>query len=88
MGNKQNTFAPNETRVLNALRSRGRCSSVELSHILWLSDPRGVISRLRRKGVLIGDEWITSPNGKRYKSYFLINPEKTEISEHGSTGEI
>lgn len=43
----------------------------DISTILHLSDPRGHIAALRRKGFAISDEWVTTEYGGRFKRYFV-----------------
>ncbi|MBR3703066.1 MAG: hypothetical protein IKM12_05920 [Alistipes sp.] len=46
-------------------------SVVEMMQALFMSDPRGHICRLRKRGFSIGDEWHTTSEGNRYKRYFI-----------------
>lgn len=62
-----------QLRVLSML-SDGRAYTIaEISTALKLSDPRGIIRNLRRKGYPIGDMWQKAVYGTRYKKYFLRN---------------
>lgn len=61
-----------EGRVLNALRQATRpLSCIEITNIAGVSDPRGHISRLRRKGYPISDHWEKTREGNNYKRYFI-----------------
>lgn len=61
-----------EGRVLLALRTATRpLSCIEITNIAGVGDPRGHISRLRRKGHLISDLWDKSREGNKYKRYFI-----------------
>lgn len=61
-----------EGRVLLALRTATRpLSCIEITNIAGVSDPRGHISSLRRKGHPISDLWDKSQEGNRYKRYFI-----------------
>lgn len=57
--------------VLNLLRSHESLSVSEMSKLLGLADPRGHIAELRHKGYDIGDYWVKSEYGSRYKRYYL-----------------
>lgn len=79
MGNKngKKTFpAPVRDRVLSALVKGEKLSVIELTNICFVSDVRGHISRLRRIGYTINDEWVETKNG-RYKRYFM--PQHAEL---------
>lgn len=60
-----------QRKVIEMLRDGGRYSAADISARLRLSDPRGHISALRRKGFSVLDEWVTSEYGTRYKVYFI-----------------
>lgn len=57
-------------RVLALLQQGQRLSVIEITNAAYVSDARGHISRLRRKGYTIKDEWVTTTNG-RFKRYFM-----------------
>jgi hypothetical protein len=59
-------------RVLSyLLQASSPRSVVDVMRDLGLSDPRGHISRLRRRGYPIGDVWHTTSEGNRFKCYFV-----------------
>lgn len=60
-----------QRKVVDLLNDGGRYSAADISIRLNLSDPRGHISKLRRKGVQILDEWCTGEYSVRYKRYFV-----------------
>lgn len=60
-----------QRKVVNLLCEGGRYSAADISIRLNLSDPRGHISKLRRKGIQILDEWCVGEYGVRYKRYFV-----------------
>lgn len=67
-----NNLPRQQKRVLSYLLSKAKpCSNVDIMQALYLSDPRGHIAQLRRKGYPIGDVWCKSSDGNRYKRYFL-----------------
>lgn len=56
--------------VYNFLAGGRKYSIADISTALHLSDPRGHISQLQKKGIDIQDEWRKGEFG-RYKVYFL-----------------
>lgn len=61
-----------EGRVLQALQQAARpLSCIEITNIAGVSDPRGHISRLKRKGHPISYIWDKSRYGNRFKRYFI-----------------
>lgn len=61
-----------EGLVLLALREAARpLSCIEITNIAGVSDPRGHISRLKRKGHPISSFWDKSRYGTRFKRYFI-----------------
>ncbi|MBO5814023.1 MAG: hypothetical protein J6R13_05865 [Alistipes sp.] len=60
-------------KVLTLLSKGGLYSVVDITNRLGISDPRGHIRDLRAKGYSIGDIWVTTHYGNRFKKYFLIN---------------
>lgn len=62
--------------VLSLLRSGGEWSAAEITLRLMVSDPRGIIRELRRKGYRIADRWQKGVYGGRYKRYRLIVPDE------------
>lgn len=46
-------------------------SNIEIMTALYVSDPRGHISRLRSRGYPIADEWRTTSEGNRFKCYII-----------------
>lgn len=57
--------------VFDLLSDGGKYSAADISIRLYLSDPRGHIAELRKKGIPIHDEWKENEYGARYKVYFL-----------------
>lgn len=62
-----------QKRVLALLSKGGMYSVVDITNRLGVSDPRGHIRDLRAKGYPIGDTWVTTHYGNRFKKYFVIN---------------
>lgn len=56
--------------VYNLLVGGKKYSAADIATALHLSDPRGHISQLRKKGINIQDEWRKGVYG-RYKVYYL-----------------
>lgn len=57
-------------RLYRLLSNGGRYGVIDISDMMRIADPRGVISHLRKKGVEVCDEWCKA-NGKRYKRYWI-----------------
>lgn len=68
---KEISFGYHQQRVLKLLAKGGQHSVADISAILHLSDPRGIIRELRQKGVVIDDIWCDAIYSTRYKRYFL-----------------
>lgn len=68
---KQPRRAVIQTLVYNYLLTGGMYSAADISTALHLSDPRGHIAELRKKGFAISDEWRKGEYGSRYKVYFV-----------------
>lgn len=69
---KDNIKLPRIQRlVYNLLLSGGKYSVADISISLHLSDPRSHIAELRKKGITIYDEWLTSEFNNRYKRYWI-----------------
>lgn len=62
-----------QRKVAYLLNDGGRYSAADISIRLNLSDPRGHIAKLRRKGLPIPDEWCIGEYGTKYKRYFIHN---------------
>lgn len=60
-----------QKRLFDTLLRGGHYSVADIAIIIGQSDPRGHISRIRRKGLTILDEWCETEHGDRYKRYFL-----------------
>lgn len=59
-------------RVLDVLQSGERLTALDIAQRARVTDPRGHIAALKRKGVSILDEWIKSPTwGTRCKVFFI-----------------
>ena len=65
------TLSPHQFRLYSALRQRAGSSTVDLVRTLRIADPRATIRDLRKAGIAIGDVWCRTPEGLRYKRYFL-----------------
>lgn len=59
-----------EFRFLKALM-QGPATAAQLCERAGITDPRGHISRLRSKGIPIGDFWVESGLGTKCKRYVL-----------------
>lgn len=60
-----------ERRIFDMLIQRP-VGVLEISFALNINDPRGHISVMgRKKGILINRRWVYSPNGKKYKEYWI-----------------
>lgn len=63
---------PRQERRVYSLLSDGVPRSVaDISRDLKLSDPRGIIRDLRKRGYCIYDVWVKSEFGNRFKRYFI-----------------
>lgn len=60
-----------EQRLYDMLRRGGRYTVADITRELGQCDPRGHISRMRRKGIDIADKRVTRPDGVNYKLYWL-----------------
>lgn len=60
-----------EQRLFEMLSRGGRYSVADITRALGQCDPRGHISRMRRKGVQIADERVRCLGGVTYKRYWL-----------------
>ncbi len=58
-----------QKNVLNLLRS-GKHSAADISIILGYSDPRSYVRELRRRGIIVCDEWVQNED-TRYKRYWI-----------------
>ena len=70
MENQIKDLPKGQKRVYNLLNTGGCFSVYDICLRLHISDPRGHIASLRRKGIEILDEWRKCENG-RYKVYFM-----------------
>ena len=72
MDKERITFTRRQNRLITLLSDGRRHSVIRIANLLNIGDPRGEISKLRRKGVCILDEWRTNSEGSgRYKLYFI-----------------
>ena len=67
---KKYTMGRRQANVLSLLLSGRKISVTDIVRNLGYSDPRGHISSLRRKGIPIMDEWVTTREA-RFKRYFI-----------------
>lgn len=56
---------------VRSLLEEGRFSSLEISDLLRIADPRSVIRVLRKQGVNVSDEWNQTDKGVRFKKYYI-----------------
>ncbi len=62
-----------QQRVLSALMSGNKMTALQISQIAYVTDPRGHIRSLRKKGYHIKDIWVKSMVwGTRCKLYYLV----------------
>lgn len=66
-----------QRRVFNLLSDGVPRSAADISAELRLSDPRGTIRCLRKRGIEVSDQWITAAHGSRFKRYFI----RKEVSD-------
>lgn len=66
-----NDFDKIQKKVLLSLWEGKRLSVQSAMRDLHTTELRVIISRLRRQGFRIADEWKTTTDGRRYKEYFL-----------------
>lgn len=71
MGKGSKSLPYHQQRVYDLLSSGGMFSVVDISMRLRLSDPRSIIRNLRRSGISVGDVWVNTAYGSRYKRYFI-----------------
>lgn len=69
--NNPNRLTRQEQRLYDMLRRGGRYTVADITRELGQCDPRGHISRMRRKGIGIADKRVTRPDGVNYKLYWL-----------------
>lgn len=60
-----------EKRLYEMLSRGGRYSVADITRELGMCDPRGHISRMRRKGVNIADERIFKADNVNFKLYWV-----------------
>ena len=65
----------NEKEILEYLKKGKRLSVSSCARIIGTNELRHYVAALIRKGSKIQSEWKKSESGKRYKEYFLPNPE-------------
>ena len=51
--------------------------------VFGISDPRRTIAHLRERGYDIASEWETNQYGKRFKRYWLADPEQVTAPQQG-----
>lgn len=71
---KDNTFSAQQQTLFGLLRSGEKLSAKHLMRLTSDRDPRSTIRYLRKRGILVGDVWV-SDGGPRYKLYFLVTDE-------------
>ena len=71
-GNVQGGLPRVQSRVYSLLKSGGKYTTIQISLMTGVTDPRGHIAALRAKGYDIRDEWIKSERwGTRCKVFYL-----------------
>ena len=60
-----------QERLYRLFATGKKFSSADIARKLYLCDPRGNISQLRKRGIPILDEWVQTIDNVRYKLYFL-----------------
>jgi hypothetical protein len=58
-------------RLYRLLSDGNKHSTVDITDSIRIADPRAVIRELRKKGIVVCDEWCKA-NGKRFKRYWII----------------
>ena len=62
-----------QQRVLSVLRAGGKMTALQIAQLANVTDPRGHIRSLRKKGYHIKDIWVKSMVwGTRCKLYYLV----------------
>lgn len=62
-----------QQRVLSVLRAGGKMTALQIAQLANVTDPRGHIRALRKKGYHIKDIWVKSMVwGTRCKLYYLV----------------
>ena len=69
-------------RFLRVLLRGGEYDAAQLSDLAHVTDPRGKISELLRKGLPVRSRWVRSNFGTRWKLYSL-DTERIKIAEEG-----
>lgn len=59
-------------RLYRLLADGDKHTTVDITDKIRIADPRAVIRELRKKGVIVCDEWCKA-NGKRFKRYWIIS---------------
>lgn len=57
-------------RLYRLLSDGDKHSTVDITDSIRVADPRAVIRELRKKGVVVCDDWCKA-NGKRFKRYWI-----------------
>lgn len=61
-----------QQRLITLLSNGGKYSVIAIANALHIGDPRSVIRNLRKSGVKVSDEWVTTKDGRgKYKRYFI-----------------
>lgn len=69
-----------EKQIANYLKQGQSLTVVKALELFRTIELRKIVSTLRRQGMQIEDEWITSEAGKRYKRYFLNKPKSSLVT--------
>lgn len=61
----------NLTKIRALLKAGCKLTVLIVFRYIKTLEARHYIAILRKEGMLIKDNWITNPNGKRFKEWFL-----------------
>ena len=64
-----------EEKILKYLKEGNRINQWNSYELFQYTRLSATIFNLRAKGYVIKKEWKKTPNGKRYKDYWLVEPE-------------
>lgn len=65
------TLTTRQKRLIALLKSGSKHSVIDIANALHIGDPRSDIRDLRRMGIVVNDEWVTSAYGNRYKLFWI-----------------
>lgn len=70
--NRLNKSANKQTRAILLLSDGYKHTAMELSFRCNIGDPRSVIRDIRKRGIVVRDEWVND-DGSRFKRYWIEN---------------